>query len=404
MKNVFNIIIYVLLINCFFTCTGQNHHKISTVKERTTTTKLSIGGPFENREFMYIGMPKEIESIDTSSGWNQIGQKLLITGTIYQLDGKTPASDVILYYYHTDINGLYSTNEPVSNKAQKHGSIRGWVKSDAEGHYSIYTVKPAPYPNSNAPAHIHLSVKEPSLEEYYIDEFVFDDDILLSSKNRKAMKNRGGSGILRVLISGELQIAEHNIILGLHIPNYPKSRTDELTSGKHIGEDISSFTPYHVWGPEQGKKTCPICKYGRFHGILYFVGNHPNWNQIKDWIAFLELESTKRGKFLQTFFVYGNDTKYNPEQLKKKLVQIGEELNVKQVALTFVPSFSDEPSSIHLNNINAEVSNTILIYRNRNIIEKFINLQPTLEHFRLITSKLDATTNEFFKLPEPQQK
>ena len=32
---------------------------------------------------------------------------------------------------------------------------------------------------------------------------------------------RGGSGILRVSITGNLQIAEHNIILGLNVPDYP---------------------------------------------------------------------------------------------------------------------------------------------------------------------------------------
>lgn len=56
-----------------------------------------VGGPFENGEFMYIGMPKIIPSVDTSDAWSQNGQKLLITGTIYKLDGKTPAPDVILY-------------------------------------------------------------------------------------------------------------------------------------------------------------------------------------------------------------------------------------------------------------------------------------------------------------------
>ncbi len=52
------------------------------------------------------------------------------------------------------------------------------------------------------PAHIHTSIKEPNIDnEYYIDEFVFDDDKLLTGAKRKALENRGGSGVLRVLIS-----------------------------------------------------------------------------------------------------------------------------------------------------------------------------------------------------------
>ena len=40
-------------------------------------------------------------------------------------------------------------------------------------------------------------------------------------EKRRALENRGGSGILEVSTSGELQIVEHDVILGLNIPNYP---------------------------------------------------------------------------------------------------------------------------------------------------------------------------------------
>ena len=64
-------------------------------------------------------------------------------------------------------------------------------------------------------------------ENVVIDEFVFDDDILLTEEKRKKLENRGGSGILKVLNKGDLQIAAHNIILGLNIPNYPGKIKEE---------------------------------------------------------------------------------------------------------------------------------------------------------------------------------
>lgn len=198
----------------FFNCHGQSDRQ-------TAHTIKNVGGPFETGEFIYIGMPENIRSVDTSAGWHQNGQKLLITGTIFKRDGKTPAPDVVLYYYHTDINGYYADREGLDRRVVRHGYIRGWVKSDDAGKYSIYTVRPAPYPNSNFSAHIHPTIKEPNINEYYIDEFVFDDDILLTAENRAALENRGGSGILKVINNGDLQIAEHDIILGLNIPNYP---------------------------------------------------------------------------------------------------------------------------------------------------------------------------------------
>lgn len=171
---------------------------------------------------MYIGIPNKINSVDTSAGWNQKGQKLWITGKILKADSKTPAPDVILYYYHTDIEGYYANKPELDNRVTRHGYIRGWVKSDKNGDYTIYTVRPGPYPNSDSPAHIHPSIKEPnSINEYYIDEFVFDDDSILTKGKRKKMENRGGCGILNVVNSDDLQIANHDIVLGLNIPNYP---------------------------------------------------------------------------------------------------------------------------------------------------------------------------------------
>lgn len=399
MKLLYQIGIFVILISCFTSCNGQTK---KTNQSDKNDSKV-IGGLFENAEFMYIGMPDKINSVDTSSGWTQKGQKLLITGTIYKRDGKTPAPNVILYYYHTDVNGYYADKEGLDRRVIRHGYIRGWVKSDDNGKYSIYTVRPAPYPNSDSPAHIHPAIKESYIDkEYYIDEFVFDDDKLLTGEKRRAMENRGGSGILRVLVSGDLQIAEHNIILGLNIPKYPEEIKEGLQSGLEIGEDNPSFIPYHAYGPDKGTRTCPVCKYGRYHGIVYFVGNNPNWVNIKKWLTFLEQESVKRSKYLKAYFVYGNENGYDKATRQKELEQIGDELKLKNIALTFAPSMTDKESEVYLNKINPNVENTFIIYRNRSIIDKFINLEPTKENFQIVSETLDKTKGDYFNLPEPR--
>lgn len=386
-----------LVINTFllFSCNGQT---ITNDKNSPEKTNL-VGGPFENGEFMYLGMPENIKSMDTSAGWAQNGQKILITGTIYKLNGKTPAPGVILYYYHTDINGVYAGKPGLDPRVVRHGYIRGWVKSDTKGKYAIYTVRPAPYPNRNFEAHIHPSIKEPNIDkEYYIDEFVFDDDKLLTGEKRKKLPNRGGSGILRVFKKGDLQIAEHNIILGLNIPNYPETIIEKKQSGLQIGEDQPSFMPFHAFGPDKGSRTCPVCKYGRYHGIVYFVGNNPNWEDIKKWLIFLEQQSIARSKYLKAYFVYGSSNSYSKVKRQMELEKIGVELNLKNIALTFVPSFSDSESEANLNKINQSVENTFIIYRNRTIIDKFINLNPSEDNFRLLAKELDTNKGDYFDL------
>lgn len=396
-----NRILLLLLVCAISGCTGQNNRM---PQKTASPQKDLIGGAFENRKFMYIGMPEKIASVDTSAAWGQSGQKLLITGTIFKKDGITPAPDVILYYYHTDTRGFYADGPDLDSRVKRHGYIRGWVQSDKDGKYAIYTVRPGAYPNSREPAHIHPSVKEPgSLNEYYLDEFVFDDDPLLTSQKRKAMQNRGGSGVLRVLQKGDLQIAEHNIILGLHIPDYPDSNNGKTLSGQEIGEDVMSFTPFHAWGPDKGTKTCPVCKYGRYHGILYFVGNSPNWDEIRKWLVFFEQESAARNKYLKAYLVYGNEKDYVKENRTKELEALGKSLGLKYVALTFVPSLDDEISDVYLNRINPEVESTLIIYKHGNIIANYSGLTADKNNFNLIAGVLNMTTNDFFNLPVPHR-
>lgn len=403
-KSKFQNFLIIALSFSLFSCNGQTKSTNQNRQTTSTDKKKLVGGGCDGCELMFVGMPANISSIDTSAGWTEKGQKLLVTGTVYKLDGKTPATNVIIYYWQTDNNGYYSPRNGMNEKAKRHGHIRGWVKTDNNGNYSIYTIRPAPYPNDISPAHIHLSIKEPNIEtEYYIDELVFDDDkLLIPAKKKKPLENRGGSGILRVLISDDLQIAEHNIILGLNIPNYPETNKTEKQSGLQIGEDNPSFIPYHAFGPDKGTRTCPVCKYGRYHGIVYFVGNNPNWDDIKKWLTFLEQESVTRSKYLKAYFVYGNENGYKKETRQKELEQIGNELNLKNIALTFVPSMTDKESEVNINKINPNVENTFIIYRHRTIIDKFIDLKPTVDNFKIISNKLDKTKSEYFNLAEPE--
>jgi protocatechuate 3,4-dioxygenase beta subunit len=81
---------------------------------------------------------------------------------------------------------------------------------------------PASYPNSTNPKHIHPVIKEPGKTEYWIDEFVFDDDPLLPEKERKPAKPVGGRGVLKTTMDDGMLRARRDITLGLNVVNYPK--------------------------------------------------------------------------------------------------------------------------------------------------------------------------------------
>ncbi|MBL7794795.1 MAG: intradiol ring-cleavage dioxygenase [Saprospiraceae bacterium] len=222
--NHVNHLLPALLLLALPACKGQPANPDNSTATATARPIRTFSERCEHCDLMYIGMPADINSVDTSIGWTEQKQKLVITGTVYQLDGKTPASDIIVYYYHTDDEGYYSPRAGMDEKETQHGHLRGWIKTGADGKYAIYTGRPASYPNGRAPQHIHLLIKEPDLDnEYYIDDFVFDDDPNLVETERKRLQNRGGNGILKVKQSGDVQMASHDIILGLNIPGYPQA-------------------------------------------------------------------------------------------------------------------------------------------------------------------------------------
>lgn len=397
-----NRIIYIGLLATFINfLTSCKEQSKQLPNESKQTNK--VGGGCEGCELMYVDMPEKIYAEHKSSGWTEGNQKLILTGKVFQLDGRTPASDVIIYYWHTDDKGLYSSNNQTPKRAKEHGKLRGWVKSDINGNYTIKTSRPASYPNDNIPQHIHLSIKEPDIaNEYYADLYFDDDPLYLAHKKRYGKLDRAGTELLRIVLDGNIQIAEHNIVLGLNIPDYPTKTKTDIQSGLNIGEDQPSFMPFHAFGPDKGTRTCPVCKYGRYHGIVYFVGNNPNWDEIKKWLKQLDNESVKREKYLKAYFVYGNSINYNKGTRQVELEKIGNELELQKIALTFVPSYSDTESEANLNKINANVENTFIIYRHRTIVEKYVNLKPTEQNFHLIAEKLDKTKGNYFDLNEPK--
>lgn len=182
-----------------------------------------VGGNCECCEAIYEQTPafELLDATDTLADFNEAGPKMLVYGTIYKKDGKTPAADVVLYIYHTDQSGLYTSSKDQTGCAKRHGKLRGWVKTNTKGEYRFYTLKPAAYPNVKIPAHIHPVIKEPGLSEYYIDEYLFDDDPFLTTEERNRAENRGGNGIIKLSKDNAgLLLCKRDIVLGMNIPGY----------------------------------------------------------------------------------------------------------------------------------------------------------------------------------------
>lgn len=185
---------------------------------------IKVGGNCEGCEAIYecpVAFD-QLNETDTLPDFNDAGPRLEVSGYVYKKDGKTPAPGVVLYIYHTDQKGVYPVKGNEKGWARRHGYIRGWVKTDKKGFYKFYTLVAASYPEGRNPKHIHATLKEPGFSEYYIDEFVFDDDPFLPGEERTRSNPRGGNGVLKTNMKDGILKATRNIILGLNVPGYPQ--------------------------------------------------------------------------------------------------------------------------------------------------------------------------------------
>jgi len=126
----------------------------------------------------------------------ELGEKLIVSGTIYLPDGKTPAKDVIVYVYHTNNKGIYPKKGNEKGNGKYHGYLRGWMKTNANGRYEFETIRPAPYETHDGePAHIHYTIEHPDYPEYWLTGLWFSDDPRVNSYKDKIERDGGFSNI-----------------------------------------------------------------------------------------------------------------------------------------------------------------------------------------------------------------
>jgi protocatechuate 3,4-dioxygenase beta subunit len=133
--------------------------------------------------------PKELSWKTVITSADEPGTPLVVSGRIFDADGKTPVVGITLHVYHTDARGLYSEEDGKGGPPKPR--LKGWMQTDREGRYEFRTIRPASYPNSRNPQHIHAKVYGAGHAERWIPEYWFDDDPLVTDEMRAKHAGQG---------------------------------------------------------------------------------------------------------------------------------------------------------------------------------------------------------------------
>lgn len=178
---------------CAETIAQKENDILSLIKKNAVTPTNEWSGALD--------APADVSWKTVLSKDSDKGEKMIISGTVIESDGKTPAPNVLIYLYHTDIYGYYG-----KSGEHKHGRYRGWLLTDAKGRYEFQTIKPAPYPENRFAAHIHTTITTKNLKEDWIDNYLFEGDKLISARERQEAGKKGGFNPILTLDKGKNDI------------------------------------------------------------------------------------------------------------------------------------------------------------------------------------------------------
>ena len=113
----------------------------------------------------------------TLANENEPGERLFVSGRVFEADGHTPAAKIRMMFYQTDKNGIYGTR---SGKPSEIARLRGSLVTGPEGQYEVWTIRPGAYPNGRTPAHIHYVITNHDGSVHH-DALEFSDDPLVDT-------------------------------------------------------------------------------------------------------------------------------------------------------------------------------------------------------------------------------
>ncbi len=122
-----------------------------------------------------------------------------------------------------------------------------------------------------------------------------------------------------------------------------------------------------------------MCKYGaRTQGLMIWV-NNDDWKSLEPILLRMESELKTRGlRTFRVFVMYMNPNNLSKADLMKETRAKANELNLAKVALTYIPSPTDaETAALYRINPDKAVKNTVIVYNQRKVVYKVINLEAT---------------------------
>jgi len=185
---------------------------VFAAKQACRVTPADVLGPFYR-----FGAPSQTRL----AGPNEAGDRLILTGTVYGADCRTPIPGAFIEVWQANQAGLYDTDKPGNFTEVTKFNLRGVLQANDKGRYEIETILPGRYPippglpglekyaGQTRPAHIHFRVMD-SLHIPLTTQLYFKGDPFLA---KDAWASRKPSLAIGLKEDGKLRRGTFDIVL-----------------------------------------------------------------------------------------------------------------------------------------------------------------------------------------------
>ncbi|MDK3158862.1 hypothetical protein QPK87_20100 [Kamptonema cortianum] len=155
-------------------------------------------------------------------------------------------------------------------------------------------------------------------------------------------------------------------------------------SGLKVGESVTPFHPQHIAGPDKGTDTCPPCKYGNRPAVQVWVNGDANEN-VAAIANTLSARVANSKAELKGFVI--NLTRC--DACVKATDTIAEMVKSKNIGIAHLSS-QDEAVTNYKVSTEADVKNTVFVYKNRKVAAKFVNLKADAAGLKALNAAIDG--------------
>ena len=165
----------------------------------------------------------------------------------------------------------------------------------------------------------------------------------------------------------------------------PALAMNGVDSGLGVGEMVPAFQPHHLSGPDKDTNTCPVCTYGALPAVQVWLNSNATPEDITAFAKLLDKAATthKKAEF-KAFVINLTDC----QMCVGKVTGVAKDSPYKNVDIATLSSSNGAVKAFKFNKTD-EVKNTVFVYKDRKVVEKFVNLKPDKEGMAKLNAAIE---------------